>query len=336
MAKTFEYGLTNLEFSGSEITLLPGGGWQRDKMTFNLKNVTCILQHSLDYKEVLKELCETHGSAVTATLSLVCEGDLSTEAADDLADAICELLAFATKNTVFWVTRELIAPGVGKNGFTRSLGGRARNFHSGWAIIADYVSTNSGLRAELHTFLGAVIENYTDVLRCKLRTSLLWINEAQHHHFVDLRFMSLYIGIERLRVDFLPSSKRNYIHADWQKLLNGDLAREILVAIEAKTGSLSPEQKKNLISQLRSANNPSAGLLLEELCEGLGVTGLEKDMGILRNRLAHTASYGNFEFSKVRNLEKKLSHVVDVCVLKILGYDGYYCHENTGWKNTKL
>jgi hypothetical protein len=66
------------------------------------------------------------------------------------------------------------------------------------------------------------------------------------------------------------------------------------------------------------------------------VNGLEKDMGILRNKLTHSASYGNFDFSKVIDLQYKLSHVVDVCVLKILGYDGYYCHKNTAWRNVRL
>jgi hypothetical protein len=103
-----------------------------------------------------------------------------------------------------------------------------------------------------------------------------------------------------------------------------------------RAGALSDEQKRALISKLRSANTPSAPVLLDELCLGLGVNGLERYMGVLRNRLTHSASYGNFDFSKVIDLQYKLSHVVDVCVLKILGYDGYYCQKNAAWRNVRL
>jgi len=96
---------------------------------------------------------------------------------------------------------------------------------------------------------------------------------------------------------------------------------------------LSEEQRRAPVSKLQSANTPSAPFLLEELCRGLGLNGLEKDMGILRNKLTHSASYGNFDFSKVICLQCKLSHVVDVCVLNILGYDGYYCYKSTAWRN---
>ena len=155
LGKALVYGLTNLQFLGSEVTDLLNGGWQRDKMTFHYKDVTCILKHLPDYEETIKTLSETHGASVTATLSLLCEDDVTQELGDDLADAICELLAFATKNTVFWVTREVVASGIGENRFMRSLAGRARNFHSGWAIISDYVVTNNEKRAELHMFLAA-------------------------------------------------------------------------------------------------------------------------------------------------------------------------------------
>ena len=149
--------------------------------------------------------------------------------------------------------------------------------------------------------------NVFDVLRAKLQLPLTWINESEHVDFVDLRLITLNIAIERLRIEFLPKSTMNYSHADWRQLLHGELASEILKADETKTGVLSDEQKRALVSKLRSANTPSALFLLEELCLGLGVNGLEKDMGILRNRLTHSASYGNFDFSKVIDLQYKLS-----------------------------
>jgi hypothetical protein len=289
-----------------------------------------------EYREIIEELRQTHGAAVTATLVLA-NDNLILKDADQLADAVCELLSFATKNTVFWIVRE--NPNSLDNGpirLHRSLGGRARNFHAGWGIISDLVVTTTERRPELKMFIEAVLEHYIDQLRARLQTALTWINEAEHHHFIDLRFISLYIGIERLRIDFAPKSTVSYIQADWQKLLDGQLQKDVLKIIEAETGQLSAEQQKTIISKLRQANTPPATFPLEQLCQQLGVSGLDKEMSVLRNKLTHTASYGGFDFSKVSDLQFRLSHVVDLCVLKILGYDGYYCHKVTAWKDVRL
>jgi hypothetical protein len=337
MTQSFIYGLTNLEFEGPEVTTLPNGSWRRDRLTFPYKNLICCLQQAADYKQIIDLLGKEHGAAITAHLTITGDHCLPIVAVDELADAVCELLAFVTKNTVFWVEREIDSPSKGEpSHLRRSLGGRARNFHSGWSIINDVVITETGHRAELQMFLSAVFERYFDILRSKLKTPLIWINESEHHSFVDLRFISLFIGIERLRIEFLPKPAINNIHADWQRLLDGQLALDILGLIEGRTGTLTEDQKRSLISKLRSADTPSAAELLDELCRALGVTGLERDMGILRNKLTHTASYGSFDFSKVIDLQYKLSHVVDLCVLKILEYGGFYCHKNTGWRNIRL
>jgi hypothetical protein len=337
MALKYIYSLTNLSFIGTRVTECLDGSWRRDALDFRYKDMRCTLKQIEGYASLIEELKETHGSAVTATLTLESEERHTLKEMDDLSDSICELLAFSTKNEVFWIEREIVRPKEGEpSRHRRSLGGRVRDFHSGWAIIDDIVATNNGNRSELQIFLGAVLERYHDSLRDKLKLPLLWIIEAEHYGFVDLQYMCLYIAIERLRIDFLSKKANEFIHADWQALLDGELGLEILRVVEERIGTLAPEQKRALISKLRGANSPPAAVLLEELCTELRVIGLEKDMGVLRNKLTHTASYGNFDFPKVLDLHVKLSHVVDVCVLKILGYDGYYCHRATAWRNILL
>ena len=46
--------------------------------------------------------------------------------------------------------------------------------------------------------------------------------------------------------------------------------------------------------------------------------------------------YGDFDFPDAITLYFKLSHLIDVCVLKLLGYDGYYQHKDTDWIPTEL
>ena len=338
MALKHIYRLTNLHFRGSRITEYPDGSWSYGTLDFVYKDVRCTLQQVESYKEIVAELGKTHGAGITATLTLESAQERTQEEMDELADAACELLAFATKNEVFWAGRETLDEnGQLISGHGRSLGARARDFHSGWSIIDDVVITKeNGHRDELQLFLNAVFRRYFDELREKLKTPLLWIAEAEHFGFVDLNFMTLFIAMERLKNEFLPKKKPDVIHLDWQIMLNGKLAGKILDAVRDEVGQLSPEQEKVIIGKLRGANAPPAGVQLDELCKSLGVTGLERDMAELRNKLTHTASYGDFSFPRVIELHVKLSHVVDVCVLKILGYDGYYCHRATNWRNARL
>ncbi len=198
------------------------------------------------------------------------------------------------------------------------------------------ITKENGHRDELQFFLNAVFRRYFDELRDKLKTPLLWIAEAEHFGFVDLNFMTLFIAMERLKNEFLQKKKPDIIHLNWQMMLNGKLADKILDAVREEVVQLSPEQERVIIGKLRGANTPPSGVQLDELCKSLGVTGLERDMAELRNKLTHTASYGDFNFPRVLELHVKLSHVVDVCVLKILGYDGYYCHRATNWRNVRL
>jgi hypothetical protein len=338
MALKHIYRLTNLHFLGSRVTDHPDGSWSRDTLDFTYKDVRGILQQVEDYKEIIQELSETHGAGITAMLTLESDHERSQKEMDELADAACELLAFATKNEVFWVQRQTFDEnGQLVSGHGRSLGARVRDFHNGWSIIHDVVFTkDNGHRDELQIFLNAVFERYFDELRERLKLPLLWIAEAEHFGFVDLNFMTLFIAMERLKNEFAPKNKPELIHLDWQKMLNGKLAENILRAVRDEVGQLTLEQEKAIIGKLRGANTPAAGVLLDEFCQSLGVTGLEKDMAELRNKLTHTASYGDFDLSKVLELHVKLSHVVDVCVLKLLGYDGYYCHRATNWRNIRL
>lgn len=337
MSMKHVYQLTNLSFRGNRITEYPDGSWRYDTLDFAYKDVRCTLQQMEGYSEVIKELSRTHGAGITATLKLEGSHERPQEEMDELADAVCELLAFATKNEVFWAQRNTFdESGHLVSGHGRSLGARARDFHDGWSIIHDVVITKeNGHRDELDIFLKTVFERYFDQLRDKLKLPLLWIAEAEHFGFVDLNFMTLYIAMERLKSDFGPK-KKDLIHIDWQRMLNGKLAESILSAVREEVGQLTPEQEKSIIGKLRGANTPAAGVLLDEFCRSLGVNGLEKEMAELRNKLTHTAAYGDFDFPKVLELHVKLSHVVDVCVLKILRYDGYYCHRATNWRNVLL
>src|ERR1019366_1688032 len=81
---------------------------------------------------------------------------------------------------------------------------------------------------------------------------------------------------------------------------------------------LLKSQKRMLTTKLLSANTAPAAVELEALCKQLGVVGFEKDMSDLRNRLVHTGEYGDFTFPEAVKLYHRLSHIISVCVLRLL------------------
>jgi hypothetical protein len=61
--------------------------------------------------------------------------------------------------------------------YKRSLGGSARNFHTGWSIISDVVVTTTEHRPELELFLDAALERVS--LRSLLPTQLSCEGEGE-------------------------------------------------------------------------------------------------------------------------------------------------------------
>src|ERR1700729_1983802 len=134
MALKHIYRLTNLHFLGCRVTGYPDGSWLRDTLDFTYKDVQGTLQQVEDYQEIIKELSKTHGAGITATLTLEGDHERSQEEMDEMADAACELLAFATKNEVFWAQRQTFDEyGQLVSGYGRTLGARVRDFHGGWS-----------------------------------------------------------------------------------------------------------------------------------------------------------------------------------------------------------
>jgi hypothetical protein len=126
MALKYIYSLTSLVF---RVTEYEHGSWRFDTLAFAYKDVRCTLRQADGYKEIIEELKETHGGgAVTATLVLKSEEARTQDEMDELADSICELLAFAIKDEVFWIGRTVVGESDAElSRYRRSLGGRVRD-----------------------------------------------------------------------------------------------------------------------------------------------------------------------------------------------------------------
>ena len=50
----------------------------------------------------------------------------------------------------------------------------------------------------------------------------------------------------------------------------------------------------------------------------------------------HAGDLAEFNFADALELYWELSHVLDVCLLKALGFDGYYHHVRTKWQERSI
>jgi hypothetical protein len=72
--ETIRYDLTNLEFTGIDITTRRKGDRilsTLDKLTFLFEDYSCELQQLEDYDSVIQRLRDTGGSAATSTLTVL-------------------------------------------------------------------------------------------------------------------------------------------------------------------------------------------------------------------------------------------------------------------------
>jgi hypothetical protein len=338
------YELTNLEFMGLEITERRDSqhvSLRRDRLRFLCGDCSCELQQIEDYDAVIEQLRTGGGSGVTYTLAVESLSGqvLEDTKTDPFADAVCELLSLASKNSVRWVRRtSFAATRVEIQSTTRSVG-KLSSFQSGWSLIPDWVATEDrSARHELSYFLGSVTALYVQNVREQgLGLAIAWMLDSEHQSTIDMKFVAAFIAIERLRTKFLdraalPAS----IVSDWNERIDAGLGSRILSVVKETCGALNEQQMRLIISRIRSANTPPAALELEALCRQLKVVGFDKEMTELRNKLVHTGGYGDFQFPDAIELYRKLSHIVDVCILRLLEFDGFYNHWATDWKPKSL
>lgn len=99
---------------------------------------------------------------------------------------------------------------------------------------------------------------------------------------------------------------------------------------------LDEETKSVLPKKLKELNRPTIAASIDALCRHYQIAAPAPEMSRLRNRLTHAGDLGDFDFSGAFDLYVELSHILDICILKALGYSGVYRHFATGWEHRSL
>ncbi len=329
----FRYELANCVFRlGSHLTEFPNGGWSRNAIEINADAAALRIVKIDTYDEVVKELEARKEGGVTAILEVT--GPTDQPSCDAWATAVCNLLCFATKNTVRWISRE------GYLGDNRSeieyFSPAVYQIRTLRSLIPDMPTSGEH---PLHVFLQLAVPRYSSLDDAFGLTSTIgWLLEAEFSMPIQPKFVLAFIAIERLRSRLLKGAEgpKALLSSDFGEKIDGALGAQLVAAIDAAVGPLEEDTKSVLVKKLKSLNQPTIAASLDALCEHFGIAAATKKIFQLRNRLTHAGDLGDFDFPEALDLYIELSHILDICILKALGYVGIYHHHGTGWQERRV
>jgi len=321
----YHFGLTNLEFTGCESSILESGGRARDKTTMDLSGLHVTLRQLPDYKLILKELIKKGGIDVTAEAIVRVTKKHDPDELSSILDDVCLLLSFARGTYMSWVYRDAFDKG-GRLIASFSRNGYTKPFH-GTEPLIDSTKNPEDLRYFLETCCGAYREA-KDVLGLKL--SLEYYIEAKSLVLMEPKYLTAFLPLEVLSSRY--PERRIILTKKEFKTVRVEVAKLI------QSLSLNKGKTSQLTKNISALNNIPIRQSLKGLFENLSVRLTDAELGRLirlRNKIVHEGIWGDDEPSHYPDY-KKLVSILDRTLLKILGYDGYFLDCLNGFRRSKL
>jgi hypothetical protein len=314
-ASISRYQLANCVFAmGSHQTKYPRGGGSWNAIETKTDDAVLRIVKIDAYDQALRELQAQKRGGVTAILEVSSSTDST--ARDRLATAVCNLLCFATKNTVRWISREQ------SSGDERS---EIEYFSPAVYEVRELRSLipaipSSGLHP-LHLFLQSTLLNYSALdEQLGLESTFGWLIEAEFSMPIQPKFILAFIAIERLSTRLLKGKgvAKVFLSPNFPDKIDGPLGTQLVGAIDSAVGPLDEETRTVLPKKLKELNRPTIAACVDALCKEFDIVASTTQMTRLRNRLTHAGDLGEFDFREALDLYVELSHILDVCILKAL------------------
>jgi hypothetical protein len=326
----FDYRLANCVFAVGSHSTSYDHRFSRDALELNVDGVKLRATKLESYQKVVELAKQAKTAAVTANLLI--SGATSKAEADILANAFCELLSFATKNSVRWLSRESAADAGTETEF---MSPQVFPLRTSWSLIPDISGDG---RLQLYDFLATALPKYRDLKdRLGLPETIGWLLDSEMTSAIQPKFLLAFAAIERLRSRILKGIKAPaLISPEFNELIDLELGDQIINLISNALGTLDDSTTVIVRKKLKDLNRPPISASLDALCEHFGIKASTKKMSHLRSRLIHAGDSEGFEFQDALQLYWELSQVLDVCILKGLGFRGSYHHVRTNWKERSI
>jgi len=303
--------------------------WELDDLSLTIHRLSTYCQFDSHSAE--------NPSGVSAALVIRSSSSVfeDLEMFDALAQDVCDLLTFATNNTVAFAIREYY-PAVTGRPVVRYYSRRLLQFEGGKRIIPG--GPIEGAERDLHRlhlryFLQRALPKYRGTFRKSLlRDCIQLLVESYRSAQPTTEYTLVFIALERLRTLLRDSgSVVNRLAPNWDEMVKGDLGTSVIGTIEDAIGVISNRSKERIRRKLREANRLDQSAVLSQLANRYGVRGLRRSHTKLRNKIFHEGGSFPYQDDHVRSHSRILRHVIQCIILKELDYDGYCCTEAAHW-----
>ena len=251
----------------------------------------------------------------TSTLLIVAQKPLSSSLFDFFANSFCELLSFATRNTISWIKYEDF---IEDNQCQLEYFITRRLFPYRFEPLIEDCDLLNFLNQTLPTYL-------TKLEEWQITRVIALLMDGLKHDLTDVKFMLTFMALVRLRTKIQKEMhlSKNVISESFITLIEKDLGINIINLIDNFIPNLNDKQKEIIIKQLRSADNPTEFDEMTAFCKNLNVSGFSKDMIRYRNDLIHVGRPPKtFSEEKKHELYIEIAKILDQCLLRVLHYQG--------------
>jgi len=319
------YYITNFEFTGCEKTMFPKGGWKLDHFTISINGYTFCIKKLEKYKEIIERIKKNKTSSITAEI-IVKVDFKEREKIFSIINNICDLLSFATGNTVVPVTEEHLLDG--KVVWAQTTSMKVYNFRSGDQLIPHLPP---------ETIREFVIKAYPNYSKWKKKLGLNILIDyyllMKSNPVLDVRCLLGYVLLECL------SSHAQEFYAKKGEPIENSRKKgmvEQLNKILPKSNNLSKKTKNKIIEEF-GPKYPPLQEPIERLMNEFRMRYKKKEAYIwgLRNKFIHKGMFPKNIQDPIK-VYRDIVHFIDRLMLHILNYDGEFLNIADGYKVEKL
>ncbi len=318
------FRVTNLEFIGSERTMIPEGGWKLDHFSLVIDKFPIEIRQFGDYENTIKVLRKAeYASAETAEISIFSNHDNQDKIREIVHD-LCWLMSFATGNSIVPFHEMHFDDETCVREVFRSV--RVEPFKSGNHIIPSLPPET------LPSFLTEVYPNYIKHKHeLGLDVVLNYYELMKRNQIMDVRCVLVYILLECLsnNAQEFYELKGNPIQCHLKESKIESL-RSCLTKY-----SVSDEDINKLIKE-HIYQYPTLQESLTALMNDFKMKFKEGEVKLfeLRKEFVHKGKFPK-ELNPIKTYNL-LVHFIDRIILHILGYTGEYLDISDGYKHKKL
>ena len=326
------FGVTNFKFTGNES--------QGNILTLDLKGAKRLtIEKKNEYEGAIEYLENFKGVRVTSEISVEIDNDAEIKKSEDLANDLCELMSIACGTRVIWIycygynTEGEIVSQFHRSSVTRS-------YQPMQLIRNDYIWLKSFLEDSY-----AVYVDKQELLRSNKYIINAYLDGKAQNDYLEQRGIKLAVitGLFTELFLSLKPEREHIIEAKEFNMLKSKL-EEVFKEVLDHSVDLSSRDKINqyISGCISRINRTPFNELLSDFCEYIG---LKEDnlQSIIdsKNKLIHKGKFICQTYEDKSNLVQEYPNFkdpwseysyslnfVDKCILKLLGYKGYYINQN--------